>query len=467
MNKQISAFIVALLVTLAFGQPARAADEASEAEYKERLARYDFKNEPDDHKKMAAWCKRSYPTKYHFHVTAYNKYLFSQDVARLPATPTANHYKTLEEKALKLELPEEAQHYLGKWGELQYAGFEKRLKPGDVKMMKQLIEWCEKNKIGFIPPARKLAAEILTHDAEYALSRKLLGHIQWKGGWTSLEDAIASIKITSIQDRIALHKAAADARSKIAIDYPAKPFQGMDSQGGYYLFSPRKSPGAQFFVHANGYSAKKPCRLILSLHGGGGGDFAQAKDYASIAIKSWTRQRGDHVVLTPIATRHVVEAWRSKSNTMEILDAMEEICERFNIDRKRIYVTGHSMGGAGTTTWYNAFPEFAAASCGRAGWFYFYKMQGDLLKKPIMIIQGESDTAKRVKSKQDFLKMASQCNGNVTNISLKGFGHDLPDDVVYPKFLPFFDEHTNDIEPDFDVIRAAARKWMTDDLRPN
>ena len=437
-----------------------AAEEATEAEYKERIARYDVKSDPDDHKRIAAWCKKNYPSRYQHHITAYNQHLFSQEVAKLPSTPTANHYKVLREKAEKLELPNEAQTYLGKWGEIQFAAFAAKMKPGDPKMMKQLVEWSDRQGIAFIEPVQKLAEEVLVQDPDYALSRKILNHVQWEDGWLSLDDAIDQIKIGSVKDRIKVHQAAAAARTTVPRTYPANPTRGMDSQDGYYRFSPAKSPSARFFLMEQGYSSKKPCRLILALHGGGGGGSEAAENYASIAMQSWKKQKGDHIILAPIASDHVPESWRDKSNVLEIIDALEEVCERFNIDRKRIYVTGHSMGGAGTTTWYAAFPEFAAASCGRAGWFQHWAMQKDLLQKPIMIIQGEDDTEKRVKSKEGFLKMAKSNNGNVTNISYPGIGHDIPDSMSFDKFMPFFEEHTNEIEPDFDVLRKAAKKWM-------
>ena len=441
-------------------QTVRAADEATEEEYKERVARYDVGSDPDDHKRIAAWCKKNYPSKYRYHLAAYNRHVFSQDVAKLPSAPTANNYKVLQEKAEKLELPDEAQKYLGKWGELQFEAFSKKMKPGDLKMMKQLMEWSDRQGIGFIAPAQKLAEAILEQDAEYPLSRKLLGHVQWEGGWMSLDDVIGQMKIGSVAERIKVHKAAAAARATVSQTYPSNPTQGMDSTNGYYSFSPVKSPSSKFLLLEQGYSSSKPCRLILALHGGGAGAPLSAEKYAEIAIQSWKKQRGNHIVLAPIATDHVAESWRDKSNVLEIMDALEEVCEKFNIDRKRIYVTGHSMGGAGTTTWYAAFPEFAAASCGRAGWFQHWAMQKDLLQKPIMIIQGEDDTEKRVKSKKGFVKMAESHNGKVTNISYPGIGHDIPESMSFDKFMPYFEEHVNDIEPDFDVLRKAAKKWM-------
>ena len=434
--------------------------EATADEYKERLARYDLDAKPADHKKLASWCKRNYPAKYGYHQRAYNLHLFADIEAELGADPSIRELKEVHEKAAKMELPGKAREYLGKWGEKQFAEHAKRLKPGDVKMMKQLLTWSEGQKIGFIEPAQELARKILEEEPTYMSARKVLGHIQWKGEWKSLDDAIKEAGIWSVSERIELHKAAAAARAAEERTYPSNPFSGMESDGNIHLFSPVKRPDAKFYVFANDYSRRKPCRLILSLHGGGSGGFEKAQHYARIGIGGWTNQKGSHVVLAPIATKHVTNSWGTLSNVLEILYAMEELSERFNIDRKRIYITGQSMGGGGTTLWYMCFPEFAAASCGRAGWFHHDKKQKDLLGKPIMIIQGEKDEKFRVDSKDSFLKTAAACNGKVTNISYPDVDHFIPNSMTFPKFLPFFEQHVNEIEPDFKVIRAAARKWM-------
>ena len=167
------------------------------------------------------------------------------------------------------------------------------------------------------------------------------------------------------------------------------------------------------------------------------------------------------VVLAPIATNHVVSSWSNLSNVHEILNAAEEVCERFNIDRKRIYVTGQSMGGGGTTFWYLCFPELAAASVARTGWFHHdSNKHQDCLKKPILLIQGDKDEAFRVESRHKFLELAKKVNGEATLVSHPDIGHalywrDQEDDI-----LKFMDKHVNEIEPDWDVIRAAADAWM-------
>jgi dienelactone hydrolase len=457
-SSRVSLVFLCLLVCV-LGQLA-SGEEATQEEYEERLERYDLVSNPTDHGKLASWCKRNYPGKHRFHLRKANRIEFKLEEAKLSGEPLMADLEKMKELAEKLELVEEERTYAEKWGSAKFAEFSQRMKPGSIRMQKQLLTWFSERELTSVPEVRQLAEDILAREESYLPARKALGHFEWKGEWMTRKEAIASIGIYTVKERVELHEALAESRSKKEMDYPMDPFEDMEELDGYYQFSPRKSPHAQFFVCENGYRRSKPSRLIISLHGGGSDRNNTAEGYAKIGVKEWKKVREDQVVLAPVATQHVTDSWGTLSNMEEILDALEEICERFNIDRKRIYVTGQSMGGGGTALWYACFPEFAAASCGRAGWFHHTKKQASLLNKPILVIQGEKDEGFRIDSKHKFLKMAENCGGDVTNISFPNTDHFLTYEQTFEEFLPYFEKHVNDIEPDFEVIREAARAWF-------
>jgi hypothetical protein len=60
-----------------------------------------------------------------------------------------------------------------------------------------------------------------------------------------------------------------------------------------------------------------------------------------------------------------------------------------------------------------------------------------------------------------FITTVEACSGKVEVIVHEQIDHALYNDVVFKDLMPFFEKHVNDIEPDFDVIRAAARSWIT------
>lgn len=460
-HRSIGQWLFALAIALFCSPQHIQAQDDPKAEYEKRLARYDLDTDPEGHKQLASWCRRNYPAKFGFHERAYNQSVFSKLEAKLPATPTVVNNRELCDSAIKMGLPEQERKYLGLWGEMKFAEFEKRMQPGDLKMMKQLFTWCVDQKVVFIDSAQKLGESILEKEPAYLPARNALGHVEWKGDWISKEKLLKeTIDIRSVPDRIEAHQAMAEARNKVERSYPSQPFTGMDEVGSFHAFRPKKSPNALFYVSAAGYSSRKPSALVLSLHGGGSGGFEKADEYAKIAIGEWANMEG-YVALAPVATNHNVNSWGTLSNALEILDAMEEMCERFHIDRKRIFVTGQSMGGGGTTLWYLCFPEFTAASCGRAGWFHHQKRQDDLMGKPILIIQGAKDEPDRLDSRGKFISTAEACGGKVEVIVHEEIDHFIPQSTVFKDMMPFFKKHVNDIEPDFDVMRAAVKSWIT------
>ena len=142
------------------------AEDATKEEYEERLDRYDLVADPEKHRVVASWCKRNYPAKHSFHQREFDKHQLAEFESKMPGTPSAPDLKKARDFAIKLDLHEEAETYHVKWGEMQYATYAKRLEPGNVKMMKQLLTWAVKEKIETIPSVTNLAESILKEEPE-------------------------------------------------------------------------------------------------------------------------------------------------------------------------------------------------------------------------------------------------------------------------------------------------------------
>jgi poly(3-hydroxybutyrate) depolymerase len=447
---------------LASGQEADEKKEL-EAEYQKRLERADPDADPKQHKNLASWCKRNYPEKHSFHQSAYNEFLFGQLEARLPAKATAVQLKQLQEEAAKLELPEKSREYLARWGEMQFAVHSAKLKPGDLKMMQALLKWSSDNGVEFIEPAKELAGKIVGLATDDVAARKVLGHLQIDGEWKSPEDAFAGIDLKDPAARVKLHEKLAASAPAGKRQFPANPVKGMEKAGNHYFTGTAASGGqAKYFLCVNGYSKSKPTPLVISLHGGGSGGYEKAREYASLAAVAWSNYtlKGGCITIAPVARKHVTNSWGTLSNFEDLIDAIEETMERFNIDRKRIYVTGQSMGGGGTSLYYLCFPEMTAASCARAGYYFRDGSVTNVLGKPIMVIHGEKDEEFRTKSRDELVKQIEDIGGKLTHVSLPDVDHAIYDNIAYPRFIPYFEEHVNDIEPDFRLIRAAARAYF-------
>ncbi len=453
-------WMIAIFGLMGGGSGVAWADEADE-EYAKWLGRYDLETEPEKHEVLAKWCERNYPERQAFHRDAYHRYLFAEEEARLSDDPRPSRLKLMHERAVELELPDRALEYLGRWGEGQFAEHSARVKPGDVKMQKQLLAWCEREGVGFIESCRKLAHQIIEAEPDFEDARILLGHVRWDGRWLPLEEAIAAIDLADIEQRRDLHRAAAATRAKRPQpDYPEDPLAGrpVGDRGAKYFF-PSKHPEARMYLSAKGYSPSEPTPLIVSLHGGGEGGFERANSYAQTAATDFDECEGRFVVLAPVATQHVTNSWGTPSNVEEVFDAMEEVCQLFNIDRTRIYITGVSMGGGGTTIWLSCFPELAAAYAGCAGFFWTYQKHEDLLGKPIILFQGEKDEQFRIDSRHKVIGMLEERNAKVEVVLYPERGHNMPDEVS-PKRIEFFSKYRNDIEPDFAIMKAAIGRWL-------
>jgi predicted peptidase len=147
-----------------------------------------------------------------------------------------------------------------------------------------------------------------------------------------------------------------------------------------------------------GYGSGRAGRwpLILFLHGMGerGSDLEALKRHP---LPEMLETRGDFpfIVVSPQLTDDCY-AWDGR---IELLDALiTEVQGKYSVDPRRIYLTGLSMGGAGTWAFALAHPDRFAAIVPVAG-FYRYQSRevppdiGRLKDLPIWVFQGAKDTS--------------------------------------------------------------------------
>ncbi|MEQ1902557.1 MAG: prolyl oligopeptidase family serine peptidase [Pirellulaceae bacterium] len=138
--------------------------------------------------------------------------------------------------------------------------------------------------------------------------------------------------------------------------------------------------------------------LILSLHGAGVEGEGQAGVYAA---------KPNTYVITPTNRRSFGFDWEDwgRWDALEVLAIAQK---RFNTDRQRTYLTGHSMGGHGTWHLGTLFPDKFAAIAPSAGWISFTTYAGrgaqlptdpvsQMIRRPLLI----GDTVARVQNLQN------------------------------------------------------------------
>ena len=331
-------------------------------------------------------------------------------------------------------------------------------------MMEKLLSWARDQKLEFIEPVKELAMKLIEVDADHRLAHQVLGHFQLDGKWQSPEEAFASINLKDPKERLEMHKRLAEARRDEEVDYPSNPVRGAEQVGAntYLLSTPQSGGEAKYLLVVNGYSKSKPSPLVICLHGGGSGGYQKAREYAGTGAAFWKGQglKGGQVVIAPIARKHVANSWGTRDNFLDLMDAVDETLATFNIDRKRIYVEGTSMGGGGTSLYYLNFPEMAGAFCAQAGYYFRNSKITDVLDQPIMVIHGDQDTKTRNGTRDSFLRQLGEINSKLTYIALPDAGHGIPGSEVTRNMLPFFEDHENTIEPDFRLIRATGKVYF-------
>jgi predicted peptidase len=113
------------------------------------------------------------------------------------------------------------------------------------------------------------------------------------------------------------------------------------------------------------YSPSTPVPLILALHFGvGGGDAAGAGgDVVQILIGPALAELGA-IIVAPDSVRG---DWSSPENEKAVNALLDIVLARYSIDKKRVVVTGFSMGGAGTWHFAEKFPDRFSAAIPVAG----------------------------------------------------------------------------------------------------
>src|SRR5262249_27433913 len=105
------------------------------------------------------------------------------------------------------------------------------------------------------------------------------------------------------------------------------------------------------------------------------------------------------------------------------LELIEALCKEYRIDKKRIYVTGLSMGGYGTWGLLSRKPDLFAAAipiCGGGD----VKKAGKFAKGPIWGFHGDKDKAVPVESSREMIKALEKAGAKPKYNEYEGVGHD-------------------------------------------
>jgi predicted peptidase len=124
----------------------------------------------------------------------------------------------------------------------------------------------------------------------------------------------------------------------------------------------------------------------------------------------------------------------------DVMNVLALVRKEFNVDEKRIYLIGHSMGGAGTYHLGSKYPEMwaglspIAAATGRP-------RNVDKLKNiPVFVVHGDNDTAVKVASARTCVAALKENNIVHEYLEIAGGGHGDVIGTGMPKIFEFFEK---------------------------
>ncbi len=156
--------------------------------------------------------------------------------------------------------------------------------------------------------------------------------------------------------------------------------------------------------------------MILFLHGAGesGDELAKVKRHGPPKLV----QQKDYpfIIVSPQSPRR---GW----NTEALMGLVDDVASKYRVDQSRIYLTGLSMGGFGTWSLAEAYPDrFAAIApiCGGGD----PKQAGRLKDLPIWVFHGAKDTTVPLKRSEDMVQAVKDAGGDAKLTVYPDAGHD-------------------------------------------
>ena len=182
--------------------------------------------------------------------------------------------------------------------------------------------------------------------------------------------------------------------------------------------------------------------LLIYLHGGSDRGTDTIKLYASgIPDQIWRGREFPFVIVAPQCP--LQHRW-STDNWFE--NFYDEITKKYEIDTNRVYLTGLSLGGAGT--WYLAmkYPEKIAAIAPMSGFTshvdYIYKNVDKLKDMPVWAFHGVEDKVAQVEETDRMYARLKEKNPHFKYTRMPKVGHSIhwlvyPEQDLYDWFLEF------------------------------
>jgi len=172
------------------------------------------------------------------------------------------------------------------------------------------------------------------------------------------------------------------------------------------------------------FDPNKSYPIIVSLHGGGGRGTDNLKQ-----LRGWNQLLAEEQRRTDYPSYVVVPQANSSWNKIHLQNIKDIIGKLSSVDKNRIYVLGHSMGGQGTYTFIQIDHTYFAAAAPSAGSGLSDGeefLEASLIRDvPIWAFHGNQDNVCPIERNQKFFTEMQELGGNMKFTTWVGDGHGI------------------------------------------
>ncbi len=136
----------------------------------------------------------------------------------------------------------------------------------------------------------------------------------------------------------------------------------------------------------------------------------------------------------------------SELSERDVMNVLELTLEEFNVDRDRVYLSGHSMGGRGTMHFAVKYPDLWAALGPVAGWARSPDALSAITHIPVILVHGENDFVVSAEDSRTLVAKMAELGMTYRYIEIPGGDH-----------MSIIDSDRDNVQAIFDFFDLAWR----------
>jgi predicted peptidase len=187
------------------------------------------------------------------------------------------------------------------------------------------------------------------------------------------------------------------------------------------------------------YKQQKSLPLVMFLHGAG--ERGENLDLVKIHGIPKRIEEGQEFPFIAVSPQCPEDSWWTRElEPLKLL--LDTLIEAYKVDKKRIYLTGLSMGGFGTFHLAGLYPKYFAAIAPICGGGHG-SFAANLKNIPTWVFHGDADEIVPIQESQRMVNAVKRAGGKAKFTIYKGVGHDSWTQTYdNPKFYEWLLSHS-------------------------